>query len=117
MPDRPIADFVATAPRPTDFDQFWNETRTELASTPAAISFEPDALRSTDAVATFSVGYTSLAGIRIFAWLCLPRECVSCPALILPPGYSGVPSLPRAWAAMGYAALQVSPRGHPRSDS
>jgi cephalosporin-C deacetylase len=57
-----------------------------------------------------------LGAARIFAWLCLPRGKTGCPGLLLPPGYSGVPSLPRAWAELGFAALQVSPRGHHRSD-
>ena len=84
MPAPPIAAFVAATPRPTDFDQFWDETRAELAATPASIGVAPDALRSSDTVTTYSVGYTSLGGVRIFAWLCVPRDRVGCPALVLP---------------------------------
>jgi cephalosporin-C deacetylase len=111
-----ITAFVDTTPRPADFDEFWEQTRAELAATPADLRCEPEPLRSTEAVVTQAVSFTSLGGARIFAWLCLPRGRNGCPGLVLPPGYSGSPSIPRAWAAQGYAALQVSPRGHHRSD-
>ena len=94
MPERAIASFVDSTPRPADFDQFWDETRAELASIPADLRYEPEPLRSNDTVETYAVRFTSLGGARIFAWLCVPR----------------------GWAALGYAALQVSPRGHHRSD-
>jgi cephalosporin-C deacetylase len=116
MPERAIASFVDSTPRPADFDQFWDETRAELASIPADLRYEPEPLRSNDTVETYAVRFTSLGGARIFAWLCLPRGRNACPGIVLPPGYSGVPSVPRGWAALGYAALQVSPRGHHRSD-
>jgi cephalosporin-C deacetylase len=116
MPRPAIADFVDTTRRPTDFADFWQRTRSELDATPSDISYEPERLRSTDKVETFAVRYTSLGRARIFAWLCLPRGRGACPGILLPPGYSGSPSLPRAWAELGYAALQVSPRGHHRSD-
>ncbi|MGI9145105.1 MAG: acetylxylan esterase [Chloroflexota bacterium] len=116
MPDRAIASFVDTTPRPSDFDQFWDHTQAELASIPADPRCEPEPLRSNEAVETHAVRFTSLGGARIFAWLCLPRGRSGCPGLVLPPGYSGAPGVPRAWAGLGYAALQVSPRGHHRSD-
>jgi cephalosporin-C deacetylase len=117
MPRPSIADFVDHSVRPTDFAAFWQATRTELDAIQANISYEPEPLRSTDDVATFAVHFTSLDLAHIFAWLCLPRGRSGCPGLLLPPGYSGVPSLPRAWAELGFAALQVSPRGHHRSDA
>ncbi len=116
MPDRAIATFVDTTPRPVDFDRFWDQTRAELAGTPVDLQVEPEPLRSNEDVEAQAVRFTSLGGARIFAWLCLPRGRSACPGLVLPPGYSGVPSVPRGWAALGYAALQVSPRGHHRSD-
>jgi cephalosporin-C deacetylase len=111
-----IADFIPSTPRPSDFDAFWQETRRELEAIPARISCESEPLRSTERVETFAIRFTSLGNASIFAWLCLPRGNTTCPALLLPPGYSGIPSLPRAWAELGFAALQVSPRGHHRSD-
>lgn len=116
MPRPAIADFIASTQRPTDFVDFWQRTRRELDAIPADSSSESDALRSTANVETFSIRFTSLGGARIFAWLSVPRGRGDCPGLLLPPGYSGVPSIPRAWADLGYAALQVSPRGHHRSD-
>lgn len=110
------ADFVATTPRPADFDLFWDTTLAELRSVTPDVTYEADPLRSTDGVSTFAVHYTSLDGARIFAWLCIPRGQAAYPGLLLPPGYSGAPSVPRGWATLGYAALQVSPRGHHRSD-
>ena len=111
-----IADFVASTPRPSDFVAFWQQARSDLEAIPASISSEREPLRSTERVETFAIRFTSLGKARIFAWLCLPRGKTGCPGLLLPPGYSGVPSLPRAWAELGFAALQVSPRGHHRSD-
>lgn len=116
MPRPAIADFAGSTERPTDFVGFWQQTRSELEAIPANVSSEPEPLRSTDSVETFAIRYTSLGGARIFGWLCVPRGRTDCPGLLLPPGYSGSPSLPRAWADLGYAALQVSPRGHHRSD-
>ena len=117
MPQPPISSFVATTRRPADFDQFWDATLSELQSVPPDVTCEADALRSSDTVETLAVRFTSLGGARIFAWLCVPRGRTDCPGLLLPPGYSGSPSVPRAWAGNGYAALQVSPRGHHRSDA
>jgi cephalosporin-C deacetylase len=117
MPQQAIASFVDSTPRPADFDQFWEQTRSELESTAGDVQLEPDALRSTDMVLTYAVRFTSLGGARIFAWLCVPRGQGARPGLLLPPGYSGVPSVPRPWADLGYVALQVSPRGHHRSDA
>jgi cephalosporin-C deacetylase len=87
-----------------------------LAAIPTDLRYEPEPLRSSDLVETYAVRFTSLGGARIFAWLCLPRGRGAAPGLVIPPGYSGAPAVPRAWAKLGYAALQVSPRGHHRSD-
>ena len=105
MHNRQSLTLRATTRRPAEFDQFWDSTFAELRSVPADVTCAADPLRSTQTVATFAVGFTSLGGARIFAWLCLPRERNACPGLLLPPGYSGSPSVPRAWASLGYAAL------------
>src|SRR5438128_853080 len=99
MSDRAIASFIDSTPRPADFDQFWDQTRAELASTPADLRYEPEPLRSNDVVETYAVRFSSLGGARIFAWLCLPRGRSACPGLVLPPGYSSPSGVPRAWAA------------------
>lgn len=112
-----VAGFQSSTPRPSDFDQFWAATRAALAEIPSAISFEASDLRSTPTVDTFAVHYTSLENVVIFGWLCLPRGRRSLPGLVIYPGYSGSPAIPRAWAGLGFAALQISPRGHHGSDA
>jgi len=53
---------------------------------------------------------------RIFGWEARPRVAGTLPGLAIFPGYSGAPMVPRAWARVGFVALQISPRGHHMSD-
>lgn len=103
--------------KPGDFDNYWSKTRTELDRVPISLTAERSTLRSTSQVDTYEVSYSSLSGLRIFAWLCVPTGKTNCPGLVIYPGYSGSTSIPRAWAQQGYVALQISPRGHHKSNS
>jgi cephalosporin-C deacetylase len=111
-----LASFESTARRPDDFDKFWADTRAELERLPLSLELARSALRSTPQVDTYEVTYASLTGAHVFAWLCVPTKAGPHPGLAIYPGYSGSPGVPRAWAKLGYVALQVSPRGHPKSD-
>lgn len=111
-----IADFASSARRPDDFDEHWAIALAELAKVPPSIALERSALRSNDTIDTYEVHYASLQGVRIFGWLCVPRGRDQLPAVIGYPGYSAVVSPPRGRAARGYVALEISPRGHHKSD-
>lgn len=102
--------------RPAGFDALWDETAAELAAVPPDITMRRSPLRSTDRVDAFEVSYASIGGVRIAGWLCVPTGDTARPAVALYPGYGGSLSVPRPWAEAGYAALQISPRGHHRSD-
>jgi cephalosporin-C deacetylase len=111
-----LVNFESTTSRPDGFETFWADTRAELEKLPLSLELERSALRSTPDVDTYEVTYTSLTGAHVFAWLCVPNGDGPYPGLAIYPGYSGAPLVPRAWAKLGYVALQVSPRGHPKSD-
>jgi len=111
-----IADFQSTTPRPAGFDKFWDDTRAELAKVPISLEVERSTLRSTPDVDAYEVMFRSLGGAHCFAWLCVPSGGTNRPGLVVYPGYSGAPGLPRVWAKAGYVTLQLSPRGHHKSD-
>lgn len=112
-----IASFRSSTPRPGDFDRFWDNTRADLAKIPMSLTVERSTLRSTPEVDTYEVTFASLGGCEVFAWLCVPAGTSGRPGLVVYPGYSGSPSVPRFWAKIGYVVLQLSPRGHHMSDS
>lgn len=106
----------SSTPRPEGFDRFWADTRAELAWIPISLEVERSSLRSTPEVDTYEVTFASLGGAHVFAWLCTPTAAGPHPGLVIYPGYSGSPGVPRVWAKAGYVALQLSPRGHHKSD-
>jgi cephalosporin-C deacetylase len=108
-----LLSFKPTTRRPADFDAFWDAARDELARVPLSLEMERSSLRSTPEVDVHEVHFASLGGARLFAWLARAVEGpAKRPGLIVYPGYSGTPGIPRAWAKAGYIALQLSPRGH-----
>jgi len=111
-----LASFESTTLRPADFDSFWKGTRADLDKVPLSLTVERSTLRSTPEVDTYEVTYASLGGCRIFGWLCAPTGATGRPGLVIYPGYSGSPGIPRFWAKGGFVALQISPRGHHKSD-
>lgn len=111
-----LTSFESTTPRPADFDRFWADTRAELEKVPISLEVARSALRSTPEVDAYEVTFRSLGGAAVFAWLCAPAGGGNRPGLVVYPGYSGAPGLPRFWAKSGYIALQLSPRGHHKSD-
>jgi len=118
---RPAAEtWVSSVRRPADFDAFWAEIMAEVGAIPLHPTMELVSLRSTPEVETFEIGYDSLDGVRIAGWYCRPVESVTAPpypGLLIMPGYVSEPTLPKAWAKKGYAAVGVAPRGKLRSNS
>lgn len=113
-------DFQCSVRRPADFDAFWADVEAELDETPLDATMEPVPHRSTAEVEVFTIGYTSLDGVRIAGWYCRPRASRvpgPYPGLSIVPGYVSEPTLPKSWAKLGYAAIGVAPRGKLRSNT
>lgn len=106
--------------RPADFDRFWSSVLSEAAAVPLDPTLEHLPERSTPEVDVYEIHYSSLDGLRIAGWYCVPaaeRIEPPYPALVLGPGYISEPALPKEWARLGYAALSLAPRGKLRSNA
>jgi cephalosporin-C deacetylase len=106
--------------RPPDFDEFWASTLEAARSIPLEPTLEHVPLRSTEQVDVYEIHYDSLDDLRIAGWYCVPRAAYTAPpypALLIVPGYISEPTLPKAWARKGYAAVGVAPRGKLRSNA
>ena len=111
------ADFVSSVKRPDDMDAFWNDVLAQTAAIPLAAEAVFDPLRSTPQVDVFDVRYTSLDDVRIAGWYARPAgHAGPLPGLLIVPGYTMEPMIPKAWATRGYAAFSVAPRGKLRSN-
>ncbi len=105
--------------RPSDFDRFWETIFAEATAIPLNPAVERAPHRSTAEVDVYEIHYDSLDGLRIAGWYCRPTAAYLSPpyaALLIVPGYISEPTLPKAWAKMGYAAVGVAPRGKLRSN-
>ncbi|MDQ6670767.1 MAG: acetylxylan esterase, partial [Chloroflexota bacterium] len=106
--------YQSSAERPPDFDATWAAILDEAASIELDPTLEQVPLRSSELVDTYTIKYTSLDGLRIAGWYCVPQAGYlppPYPALLVLPGYISEPTLPISWAKMGYAAVGVAPRG------
>jgi cephalosporin-C deacetylase len=115
-----IQAYGTSVERPEDFDAFWAAILAEASSVPLNPSLEPVPLRSTPEVEVYEIHYDSLHRLRIAGWYCVPRASYippPYPALLIVPGYISEPTLPKAWARQGYAAIGVAPRGKLRSNA
>ena len=111
-------DFQSSARKPDDFDEFWNDVKSQVARVPLDPDAASEPLRSTDDVEIFQAFFTSIDHVRIANWYCLPANRSSpIPAVLVVPGYQSDPGIPKEWAKRGYAALAVAPRGKLRSNS
>ena len=116
------ADFVSRVRRPADIDRFWDDILAQTADIPLDANAVHDPLRSTPQVDVYQVHYDSLDNVRIAGWYARPatgptNEGGQLPGLLVVPGYSMEPLIPKAWAAKGYAAFSVAPRGKLRSNA
>ncbi len=118
MPRPSPETYPSTTTMPADFDDFWAAILAEADALPLEPTFEPAPLRSTPTVDVYDVRFTSLEGLRIAAWYCVPAgRDRPLPGLIIVPGYVSEPMVPKAWAALGYATLSLAPRGKLRSNA
>lgn len=112
----PARDHPTTTVCPPDFDAFWSSVLDSAARIPLRPSMHRSALRSTDDVDVFEIGYDSLDNVRIAGWYCVPRNRQPpFPGLLIVPGYISEPTLAKTWARRGYATVGVAPRGKLRS--
>ena len=116
------ADFVSRVRRPADIDRFWDDMLAQTAAIPLDANAVHDPLRSTPQVDVYQVHYDSLDNVRIAGWYARPATGPTngsgqLPGLLVVPGYSMEPLIPKAWAAKGYAAFSVAPRGKLRSNA
>lgn len=118
MSARTAADYGTAVVKPADFDAFWEETMARAAAIPLNATVTPVPLRSTPAVEVFEVHYDSWDGVRVAGWYCLPRQRREpLPAMVFYPGYISEPTLPKGYAAKGYATFGAAPRGKLRSNA
>lgn len=111
------ATYGTSVTKPSDFDEFWEDVSQQAAQIPLNATLTPVPLRSTDEVEVYEVTYDSLDNVRIAGWYCLPRTRKEpLPAVVVYPGYISEPTLPKAYAAQGYAAFGAAPRGKLRSN-
>ena len=104
--------------KPTDFDDFWEETVSSTEQIPLNPSLTYLPIRSSPEVEVFDVRYFSFGGLEIAGWYARPKVVgEKFPALLQVPGYVGEPAFPSAIASQGYAVFSVAPRGKLRSNS
>ena len=117
MPRVPADQYLTKVRKPEDIDRFWDEVLAETALIPLEPEVVYDPLRSTARIDVYEVFFTSLDHVRIAGWYAVPRQREGpLPGLIQVPGYNMEPPVPKNWAAKGYAAFSVAPRGKLRSN-
>ncbi|MDP6775370.1 MAG: acetylxylan esterase [Candidatus Latescibacteria bacterium] len=117
MDTRTIEEYGTCMVRPPDFDAFWEDVLAQAGAIPLDPTVEHVPLRSTPKVDVYEVRYTSLGGVRVASWYCVPVGCEGpLPAILRVPGYIGEPEVPKARAEAGYAVLSTAPRGKLRSN-
>ena len=119
MPKVPADQYATKVHKPADIDQFWDDALAETARIPLAPEVIYDPLRSTASSDVYEVFFTSLDHVRIAGWYAVPRGLSAeqrLPGLLQVPGYNMEPPVPKNWAAKGYAAFSVAPRGKLRSN-
>ena len=78
------------------FDAFWDSLDRDLASVPLALSLERDGFYSQPEWAVYRMGYDSLGGYRLYAWLSVPEQTpkqageTTVPAVVRMPDYASV---------------------------
>ena len=117
MPRIPADQYQTKVRKPADIDQFWDDVLAETAKIPLEPEAVYDPLRSTARIDVYEVFFTSLDHVRIAGWYAVPRQREGkLPGLLQVPGYNMEPPVPKPWAARGYAAFSVAPRGKLRSN-
>jgi cephalosporin-C deacetylase len=101
----------AQAIRPADFDQFWTDTKAELASVAPNFRLEPTPQYSNEKVEVFTVEMRSLGNVRVKGFYTRPRGKTNLPALLVVHGYSS-DNPPYDLEETRYAQFFINLRGH-----
>ncbi|MCC6176447.1 MAG: acetylxylan esterase [Chloroflexi bacterium] len=105
-----------SAPRPADFDAYWQTVDDDLARLPAALDLEPLPLRSNEHCTVYTVKITSVGPYRIFGYYSVPKGTGPFPGLLLTPRYGSVNHVPDYNDRRRYAVLQIMHRGQRLAD-
>lgn len=72
---------------PTDFDNFWERAKADLAAIPPEYKIILDEEKTTRFHKVYKVEMTSLEGVKIFGWLSIPRLPKKFPVIVGLQGY------------------------------
>lgn len=103
-----------TVTMPSDFNQYWNKAKAELAEVPMHPVVEPLEALSTETVAVYQVALQNIGGSKVYGVLCVPKKAGKYPAALQVPGagvrgYKGDVAL----AERGVITLQIGIHGIP----
>jgi len=114
MPLEELKTYLPAREEPADFDQFWQQTLTEVRAFPLQPLFEPVDYGLVT-VEAFDVTFNGYSGQPIKGWLLLPRRRKEpLPCVVEYIGYSGGRAFPTdwlVWSSAGYAHLVMDTRG------
>ena len=102
-----------TVPLPADFQQFWDNAKTEAAKVPMDVELTPLPQYSTTTVDVFLVNLQNYRkGQRLYGYLCKPKAPGKYPVLFTPPG-AGVKNIvpSTTFAEQGYISLSIEIHG------
>src|SRR5579859_696353 len=111
-----MSETPAKAPRPVDFDAYWNAVDQELAKYPAAPTLERLALPSDEYSTVYALRLTSIGPYRIYGYLSVPHGDGPFPGLLLAPHYGSVNHLPHLDDRQRYVTLVLMHRGQRLAD-
>jgi len=107
--------------RPGDFDQYWQETLTDLAGYPACPEIDPIPIRTTEFATLHGVRLTSIGPYRVFGYLSIPVGRGPFPAIYYAPRYQSVLEIiPQGTAnrqRSRYITFSLAGRGQRNSDT
>jgi cephalosporin-C deacetylase len=115
--DMPLDELKAYLPEreePRDFDEFWQQTLTELRQFPLDARFQAQdfGLHTID---TFDVCFNGYGGQQVRGWLLIPRQRTEpLPCVVEYIGYGGGRGFPidwLLWSSAGFAHLVMDTRG------
>ncbi|HLO98773.1 MAG TPA: acetylxylan esterase, partial [Fimbriimonas sp.] len=114
--DMPLAElekYQGRNPKPANFDDFWNDSVSEMLALPDQIELTPSSFQAPFAEC-FELRFTGVGGSRIFAKVARPKGAKNCPALLKFHGYSansGDWASLLSYAARGYVVAALDCRG------
>ncbi len=108
-----VSEIRRTAPRPDDFQAFWDRVLQEAGDGPPPYRLTLDAARSRKGVTTWVMEYQGFGGKPIYGWYLCPGEAGRRPAVLYLSGYGARPVAPPIWLAeRGYVVLAIDVRGN-----